>query len=73
MLMLQRSEENDNVSSKCDDAAIKLACELDSDECPAACREDAKDEVTDPDEKAKSGDLEVSVDTNKGADAFLYG
>jgi hypothetical protein len=60
MLMLQRSEGNDNVSSKCDDPAIKLACELDSDECPAACRENNNEDNDDEDEVVKSGSLEVS-------------
>ena len=72
MLMLMRSEAN---AVDCDDPVVALAC-LDPEadmykECPAACREDAGD---DEDGKVvKSGELDVSVNENKGADAFLYG
>jgi hypothetical protein len=63
MLMLQRSEENDNVSSKCDDPAIKLACELDSDECPAECKDNGEEDTTD-NGKVRSGDLEVTASSS---------
>ena len=58
MLMLMRSDEG-WVSVDCDDPVIALACSLDTDECPAACKEDANnDEPT----VVKSGDLAVSAD-----------
>ena len=46
-----------------------IACEMDSPACPAKCREGGEET---PD-VVKSGDLEVSFNANKGADAFLYG
>jgi hypothetical protein len=65
MLMLQRSEGGSTPAEEadCDDPAIALACSLESEACPAACREDsAKDE----DEKVKSGDLAVTATANNG-------
>ena len=70
--MLMRSEAN---TVDCEDPVVALAC-LDPEadmykECPAACREDASD--TEDGKVVKSGELDVSVNENKGADAFLYG
>jgi hypothetical protein len=56
MLMLQRSEGSD-AGVDCDDPVVALACSLDTDECPAACKSGSKDE----DEVVKSGNLVVSV------------
>ena len=44
MLMLQRSEEGTAAKVDCDDAAIALACELDSDKCPAECKKGSKED-----------------------------
>ena len=61
MLMLMRAEANE---VDCTDADIMLVCldpELDAyKECPAACREDAKD--SQEWEKVAKGDLEVTAD-----------
>ena len=61
MLMLMRAEANE---VDCTDADIMLVCldpELDAyKECPAACREDAKD--SQDWEKVAKGDLEVTAD-----------
>ena len=56
MLMLMRSDEG-GTTVDCSDPAIELACELDSDKCPAECKEGAKDE----DKVVKSGDLAVEA------------
>ena len=54
--------EGDNGASEtdCDDPAIALACSLESDACPAECKEGAKDEEKE-DTVVKSGDLEVTA------------
>ena len=59
MLMLMRSEGGSEVSDEtdCEDPLVVLACNSDSDACPAACKEDSKDE----DEVVKAGDLDVTV------------
>ena len=67
--MLMRSEGNDAVVD-CDDPMTVIACTTDTDACPAACRESEGDDTP---SVVKSGDLEVSFNPNKGADAFLYG
>ena len=56
MLMLQRSEGSD-AGVDCDDPVVALACSLDTDECPAACKSDSKKD----DEVVKAGSLVVSV------------
>ncbi|MBR4634522.1 hypothetical protein IKO50_06355 [bacterium] len=38
MLMLMRAEAT---GVNCDDEMVQLACAMESDECPAACRENA--------------------------------
>jgi hypothetical protein len=60
MLMLMRSESA-APAVDCEDAIIKAACVLDSDECPAACK--TTDEPAE-DEKAKSGNLSVTAKAN---------
>ena len=62
--MLQRAAEG-GAWVDCEDEMVQLACAMESDECPAACREDASDEK-DPDEKVKSGDLSVKATANNG-------
>ena len=58
-----RSEEGSN-NPECQDALVKLACEMDSDECPAACKEGAK---TDEDgKKVAKGDLAVTSAPEEG-------
>ena len=56
MLMLMRSEEGSN-NPECEDPLVKVACAMDSDECPAACKEGA-----DKDTKVAKGDLEVTAE-----------
>ena len=58
--MLQRSEEG---ASKvdCEDAAIAVACALDSDKCPAECKENSSEENNNEEETVvKAGSLVVS-------------
>ena len=49
MLMLMRSEGGSEVSDEtdCDDPLVVLACNSDSDACPAACKEDSNSEDED--------------------------
>ena len=73
MLMLMRSEGNDAVVD-CDDPVIALACNLDSEDCPAACKSDSKDEDNkDEDEVVRSGDLAVSAEAAEGRKAIIGG
>ncbi|MBR4634554.1 hypothetical protein IKO50_06530 [bacterium] len=58
MLMLMRAEAT---GVNCDDEMVQLACAMESDECPAACREDASKHSDNTDKVAK-GDLEVTAD-----------
>jgi len=58
MLMLQRSEGSD-AGVDCDDEMVVLACQLGTDACPAACKDDSKENT---DGKVKSGDLAVEAD-----------
>ena len=60
--MLQRSETNAEAVD-CDDPVIALACDLDTDECPAACKEDAKEEDN---KVVKSGDLAIKATAAEG-------
>ena len=71
--MLMRSEGNDAVVD-CDDPVIALACNLDSEDCPAACK-NSKDEKDnkDSDEKVRSGDLAVSAEAAEGRKAIIGG
>ena len=56
--MLQRSEGGE-AGVDCDDEMVVLACQLGTDACPAACKDDSGE---DTDEKVKSGDLAVTAD-----------
>ena len=61
MLMLQRSEGSSDASkTDCDDPIVALACQTDSDACPAECKGSDEKETTDSG-KVKAGDLEVSA------------
>ena len=76
MLMLMRSENE--TPSICEETDVKVICAVEEaaeeyKDCPAACRKDNTKEEEKEDTVVKSGDLEVSVEANKGADAFLYG
>jgi hypothetical protein len=68
MLMLQRSEGSDAVVD-CDDPVVALACSLDTDECPAACKEGSKEDDTDT--VVKSGDLDVTVSGESNGKLFI--
>ena len=60
MLMLQRSEGSSDASkTDCDDPIVALACQTDSDACPAECKEDSNKD--DDGTVVKSGDLAVSA------------
>ncbi len=65
MLMLMRAEGEEGWVD-CNDSLTKLACELDSEDCPAACKADNNDETEDG-EVVKSGDLVVTSVANKGS------
>ena len=60
MLMLMRAEAT---GVNCDDEMVQLACAMESDECPAACREAKADEdkTNEDGEVVKSGDLAVTA------------
>jgi hypothetical protein len=63
MLMLQRSEAlagGSSSTSDCDDPMVKVACSMDTDACPAACKTESKDEDT----VVKAGDLVVTATAN---------
>jgi hypothetical protein len=69
MLMLQRSEGSD-AGVDCDDPVVALACSLDTDECPAACKgSDEKEDNT----VVKSGDLAVTAKAADGRKALIGG
>jgi hypothetical protein len=58
MLMLMRaSEGSEPAKADCEDPMIKAACLLDSDKCPAECKDEAEKEET----VVKSGDITVSI------------
>ena len=65
MLMLMRSEGNDAVVD-CDDPVIALACNLDSEDCPAACKSSKDEDNKGEDEVVKSGDLSVTASESAG-------
>ena len=60
--MLMRSEGNDAVVD-CDDPVIALACNLDSEDCPAACKNSKDEDSDEEDTKVRSGDLAVTADS----------
>ena len=70
--MLQRSEEG---ASKvdCNDAAIAVACALDSDKCPAECKEDSNKDSEKEDVVVKSGDLAVTAEAAEGKKVLQTG
>ena len=47
----------------------QLACEMGSDECPAACRDNGEEE--DEDSVVRSGDLDVSASGNSDGKVFI--
>jgi hypothetical protein len=67
MLMLQRSEGSD-AGVDCDDEMVVLACQLGTDACPAACKDDSKEDGTD--EKVKSGSLVVEAEATSSRSAI---
>ena len=74
MLMLMRAEGDNGASeTDCDDPAIALACSLESDACPAECKEDASNEKEDEDTVVKAGDLAVSAKAAEGKKALIGG
>ena len=68
MLMLQRSEGSD-AGVDCDDPVVALACSLDTDECPAACKANNDKEET----VVKSGDLAVTAKAATDRKAIVTG
>ena len=69
MLMLQRSEGGD-AGVDCDDEMVVLACQLGTDACPAACKDDSKEDNSD--EKVKSGSLVVEADAATSRSAIKW-
>jgi hypothetical protein len=70
MLMLMRSEGNDAVVD-CDDPVIALACNLDSEDCPAACKNSKEEEEDDTDKVVKAGDLDVTTSGESNGRVFI--
>jgi hypothetical protein len=72
MLMLMRSDDGSTPSTKvdCTDSLIALACSLDSDDCPAECREDNSEE---DDTIVKSGDLLIKATPSTNRRAVING
>ena len=68
MLMLMRAAEGVEWVD-CEDPAIALACAMETDECPAACRDNGEED----NKVVKSGDLAVSAEANKGAKVISNG
>jgi hypothetical protein len=66
MLMLQRSEGGE-AGVDCDDEMVVLACQLGTDACPAACKDNSKEDNSD--EKVKSGSLVVEADATSSRSA----
>ncbi len=60
-----RSDEG-GAGVDCEDEMVQLACAMESDECPAACRDNGEEEDNGEDEVVKSGDLTISVKANEG-------
>lgn len=71
--MLMRSEDSADVADvDCDDPIVAAACLLDTDACPAACKE-AEEDNKDEDVVVKSGDLAVSAKAAEGRKALIGG
>ena len=72
MLMLQRSEAlaggSSSSTSDCDDPMVKVACSMDTDACPAACKTESKD---DEPTVVKAGDLAVTATASAGRKAII--
>ena len=73
MLMLQRSEGSSegwssSSSNNCDDPLVKVACSMDTDACPAACKANAND---DEPTVVKAGDLAVTATAAAGRKAII--
>ena len=64
MLMLMRSAEGSESNTDCEDPMIKAACLLESDSCPAECKDEANEEEDNT--AVKSGDLAVKANSNNG-------
>ena len=69
MLMLMRAAEGVE-GVDCEDPAIALACAMETDECPAACRDNGEE---DDNKVVKSGDLAVSAEATAWKKAILDG
>ena len=67
MIMLQRADEDGATTNVCKDPLIMLACALDSDDCPAQCKEGRKDgeDPENPYYEVKAGDLNVALKSAK--------
>ena len=69
MIMLQRAAEG-GAWVDCEDEMVQLACAMESDECPAACREDASDNGDEETNTVvKSGSLEVTANATSSRSA----
>jgi hypothetical protein len=68
--MLMRSDEG-GAGVDCEDEMVQLACAMESDECPAACRDNGEEE--EDNKVVKSGDLTVKAVENEGASVFANG
>ena len=67
MLMLMRADEGATEKADCNDPVVKAACLLDSEACPAECKESSEDKT---DEVVKSGSLVVTADAATGRSAI---
>ena len=72
--MLMRSDEG-GAGVDCEDEMVQLACAMESDECPAACRDNGEEE--EDNKVVKSGDITVSISegdgyvVSKGATSYI--
>ena len=66
---MRASEGSEPAKADCEDPIIKAACLLDSDECPAECKDSDEKEDT----VVKSGDLAVTAVANKWASVISNG
>ena len=64
-----RSDEG-GAGVDCEDEMVQLACAMESDECPAACRDNGE-ENNGEDEVVKSGDLAVSASAAEGKNVVI--
>jgi len=69
MLMLMRADEGATEKADCSDPVVKAACLLDSDACPAECKESSDEDNT----VVKSGDLAVTADPAAGRKVLKSG